>query len=182
MQSKSELRHQVLAQMRAIPSNVRSGWEQQLGELLLAECSRENYRHIGLYVGKLPEVQTLPFIQQLQQAGVSVYLPRVQANYRMSFHLFESVVALEVGAFNILQPVESAPSIAVTLLDALVVPGVVFTAEGQRIGFGGGYYDRLLETLSIPTLSLVLPVQLLPQSSWQNESHDIKIHKLLLPK
>lgn len=182
MKRKAEIRQQVLSRMHQISSAQRDQWEGQIGELLLEECQVKAYQSVGLYVGKMPEIQTLPLINRLQLADINVYLPRVQPNYRLTFHLFESERLLEISAYGILEPVQSSPQIKPNQLDVLVVPGVVFTEAGERIGFGGGYYDRLLAQYQIPTISLVFPIQLLPQTIWHHETHDIKIHKLLLPK
>ncbi|MCW6683080.1 5-formyltetrahydrofolate cyclo-ligase [Aerococcaceae bacterium NML160702] len=181
-EEKQLVRQAMLERMRVIPSEQRAEWECELGRLLLEECRVQSYQRVALYVGRFPEIQTLSIVQQLQQAGIDVYIPRTQANHQLSFHLFESEEALESGSHGILQPRQTAPEVQPTRLDVVVAPGIVFSESGERIGFGGGYYDRFLEQLIVPTLALAFPIQLLPQSSWQNESHDIKIDKLLLPK
>lgn len=58
------------------------------------------------------------------------------------------------------------------------MPGIVFTLEGFRIGFGGGYYDRFLEQYQGETCSLVFSEQI--QENWQVEPFDLPVKRLFI--
>jgi 5-formyltetrahydrofolate cyclo-ligase len=77
-------------------------------------------------------------------------LPRVDsAGQRLRFHratfqplLPERFGPLVPGAFGLLEPAATAPEVPIDALDVVIVPGLAFDAEGRRVGFGGGFYDR----------------------------------------
>lgn len=61
----------------------------------------------------------------------------------------------------------------------MVVPGVAFTTDGLRVGFGGGYYDRYLSKYHGDTISLALPTQLATDGEWQPDAYDQRVAKVL---
>ena len=65
----------------------------------------------------------------------------------------------------------------VSQIDLIHVPGLVFTTEGYRIGYGGGYYDRYLEHFSGHTLSTTYPCQI---QDFIPEKHDIPVQEVLI--
>lgn len=178
---KQQLRSDTLRLMKQISKEQRDEWQASLLKKLLIECQHALYKHVAFYYGFFPEVETLTMIKELQTRGIQVYLPRILPQRQMSFHLFEQESDLEVVQGKIYQPKVEVSSIDGGLLDVIIVPGVVFSTSGERIGFGGGYYDRYLAKRVYRTISLVLPVQLRDTADWEVEETDIKICKLLLP-
>ena len=61
----------------------------------------------------------------------------------------------------------------------MVVPGVAFTRDGRRLGFGGGYYDRYLANYRGKTISLALPTQVADAGEWAREEHDQPVDQVL---
>ncbi|MCP2014767.1 5-formyltetrahydrofolate cyclo-ligase [Deinococcus sp. HSC-46F16] len=81
--------------------------------------------------------------------------------------------AMEVSRFGVRQPPADAPRVALETVDAVLLPGLAFDRFGVRLGYGGGFYDRLLPAFSGLTVGVVweaLVVDALP-----TEPHDLRV-------
>ncbi len=85
------------------------------------------------------EVSLLPLAREALEDGKEVAFPRVEGK-GMEFFRVNSLEEFQEGSFHVMEPTGSVP---VTEPEALaLVPGVGFDAYGNRLGYGGGYYDR----------------------------------------
>ena len=80
-------------------------------------------------------------------------------------------------SFGLLEPQGDLEVVDASQIDLIHVPGLAFTTEGYRIGYGGGYYDRYLEHFSGHTLSTVYPCQI---QDFISENHDIPVQEVLI--
>ena len=90
------------------------------------------------------------FIDAIEK-GKQVYLPKVVSKTEMRFFRYEKEEDLAPGSFGIMEPC-TEESFEVTDDEErsilMIVPGVAFDSEGNRLGYGGGYYDRYIEKLT----------------------------------
>lgn len=104
-------------------------------EVLKAHC-------VYGYMNLSWETGTKEILERLWNAGIWVALPKVAGDC-MEFFRVRSMKDLEEGTFHILEPKDSCE--AVSWPDAIVlVPGLAFSRNGNRLGKGGGFYDRFL--------------------------------------
>ena len=179
---KTSLRQATLAALKSMPASSRQQLTDDLWQQFLALLADEGYQRIGLYYGVGEEVPTAQWLDPLVDLGYQVFLPRMMPQRALDFCLYHGQESLEQVFRGIYQSSQAEPAVDVASLDLLVVPGLGFREDGQRIGFGGGYYDRLLAQIETPTLSLVLPCQYYDQSAWQAEAHDQAVGRLLLAR
>lgn len=135
---------------KAIPMPLRRAKEQRIRDAVhaLPEMKRANL--VGCYVGVHSEVDTRVLIEELLSQEVRVAVPVVTPPEHMQLAEIESLGDLRPGAHDIPEPPPGA-RVLVSDVDALLIPGLLFTRAGHRLGNGGGYYDRLLRELPAAT-------------------------------
>lgn len=132
----------------------------------------QNAQKILLYIPIKNEVDTLELIHKNLRKK-EIHLPRVKDEQKISIHKITSFEDLETGSYGIPEPKENCESIRISQLDLIIVPGVAFDVKGMRIGFGKGYYDRLLKNLKTKKLALAYEFQI--KDSLPADPHDQKI-------
>jgi len=102
-------------------------------------------RTVLVYCAKEPEVQTLPLIDALLSRGTRVVVPIIEretVTLRLSY--LEDPGVLVESTFRVPEPIGHELAADVREVEAAVVPMLAFDAEGNRLGYGAGYYDRFL--------------------------------------
>jgi 5-formyltetrahydrofolate cyclo-ligase len=92
--------------------------------------------------------------------GKKVVVPRVTKENRLLLSTIASMKHLVTGPFGIMEPAENCPAVLPTDIDVFVVPGLAFDRQGHRLGWGQGYYDRLLQTVQVPLIGLAYSCQI----------------------
>lgn len=131
-------------------------------------------QHILSYLAFGSEID----LSRLDTRGKSVYVTRTHRRPpRLSVHLLDE--ALERHRLGFLQPLPTAPEIDPQVIDLALVPGLLFDARGGRLGYGLGYYDRLLPQLRPDALCLGVTVDALIVPELPSETHDVPVTHLL---
>lgn len=134
-----------------------------LEALILAE-------RIGLYAAFQKEVETAELFAKANALRKEIYYPKVDRKQnRLRYYRVHALSELQPGFAGILEPARGHPLTNLDYLDGLVVPGIVFDKRGHRLGFGGGYYDRLLAGYHGRKVALAFDFQLvesLPATVW----------------
>lgn len=169
--NKSKLRQQILIQRQSLS---RSQWQQK------SRFISDRLRDLTLFT----EAKTvLAYFNFRQEPDLSSWFTSSQrwgfprcVDSTLSWHLWQPGETLTKGKYGIEEPLPTAPMITPQEVDLILVPTVACDRQGYRLGYGGGYYDRLLsspEWLNIPTIGIVFDfayVNQLPKDAW-----DIKL-------
>ncbi|WP_241831149.1 5-formyltetrahydrofolate cyclo-ligase [Parafrankia soli] len=156
-QPKSELRRRLLALRRAgvLPDpTVLTERLLALPEVTAASC-------VAAYVGMADEPDTAEILTRLRARGVRVLLPVVRADLDLDFREFAGT--LIPGAMGTREPPPSAPLVELAKADVVIVPALAADERGNRLGRGGGSYDRALTraTPGTPVIALLNDRELL---------------------
>ena len=173
---KAELRKQVLQEMKAIPREQKQAIDQALTERLLQHPFYQETNTIATYLSFPHEFQTQGLIEQALKDGKKVLIPKTYPKGRMDFVVYDPQQLVKTS-FGLLEPQGDLEVVEPSQIDLIHVPGLAFTTEGYRIGYGGGYYDRYLEHFSSHTLSTVYPCQI---RDFSPENHDIPVQEVLI--
>lgn len=172
---KSELRRQIREEKRRLtPAQI----EQASAALAEQLCSHPLYlaaRSVYGYLSYNQEVLTLPILRRAQHDGKRVAVPKVFGD-NMRFLWLDDLRRISAGYCGIPEPSGTEP-VADDPKALVLMPGLAFTPTGQRLGYGGGFYDRFLAAEPHPTIALCYDFQLFPQLPTQ--PHDILVDAVL---
>ncbi|WP_127021199.1 5-formyltetrahydrofolate cyclo-ligase [Rheinheimera mangrovi] len=150
MTSRQQLRSHIRALRRSLSTEQQHQASLDLVQQLLPRPEVQQAQHIALYLTNDGELDTTPLIQALWQQGKSLYLPLlhpVVPGY-LVFQLYTPDTLLTPNQFGIGEPELNCSLLRpVSQLDLMFTPLVAFDSQGQRLGMGGGFYDRTLSQL-----------------------------------
>lgn len=176
---KERIRKQMLATLNTISQEEYAQYSRKIKERIIATDEFKKAEIIGITISRYPEVDTRLIIEAAWSLGKQIAVPKCDRKTReMDFRLLTSFDHLETVYMDLLEPVlAKTASVLQEQIDLQIVPGVVFSAEGYRTGFGGGYYDRYLAAYNGRTLSLAFECQ--TGQDIPIENHDLPIEKII---
>ena len=137
---KSQIRKLILK--KRYNFNLKKKKINYLNLIRLIKSASKN-KKIGLYYPIGSEVSTIEIIQHLRKKKYTISLPVLEKNSRMSFYLWNEKSPLIINNFGIPEPIKLKKVIPSTL----IIPIVAFDAKLNRLGYGGGFYDRFISNL-----------------------------------
>lgn len=144
METKRQIRQEILSRRDAVPETERAKMSRAIFRRVLDLPEFSCAGQVLLFAGYGSEPDTLPWIQECVSRGKRVFCPRVIGEV-MEFFEIETEKQLAAGYKGIREPLADEHKRYIPgLRDFMLVPGTVFDREGNRIGYGKGFYDRYL--------------------------------------
>ncbi len=179
---KADLRWALLDKRDALAPEARAEMNRIISAKLLALPEYQQATTVLAYMNIGSEFDTSDFIRHILASGKKLVLPKVNRSSKtldifQVQHLAEDLVP---GVWGIAEPDPlKCKTMAMRDIDFVLVPGLAFDARGQRVGYGGGYYDKLLAQRNPPahliaaaySLQMVAAVPCLP--------HDLCVAKTI---
>ena len=173
---KAELRKQVLQEMKTLSQEQKQAMDRVLTERFLKHPFYQEAKTIATYLSFPHEFQTQELIKRMLKDGKKVLIPKTYPKGRMDFDVYHPQQLVKTS-FGLLEPQGDLEVVEPSQIDLIHVPGLAFTTEGYRIGYGGGYYDRYLEHFAGHTMSTIYPCQV---QEFNSENHDIPVQEVLI--
>jgi len=166
-EAKRSLRERILQARDALPAATRIGHAHAIIAGLRAREDFQRARTVLLSLAFRSEWETRPLFDVALALGKTVVVPRVNVGSRM------------LDLYAIAEPLAHCQSVAPSAIDWVLVPGVAFDESGHRIGYGGGYYDRLLPTLREDARRIAGAFELQMIDRVPAAPHDLKVDAIV---
>jgi 5-formyltetrahydrofolate cyclo-ligase len=148
--NKTELR----AQAGRLRDGLPAAEKEKLDAAIIANFLRwdvyKRARTIFCYVSFRSEVDTSPILRHALAHGKTITVPKVDPATKSmrAYSICNPEKELGPGCYGILEPLAGCAEVDGTGLDIVIAPGLAFTRRGDRLGYGGGYYDRFLRLIN----------------------------------
>lgn len=177
-EQKVATRQRLREVLRAMSPDQRRRKSRAAADLILAAPEFAAARYVMLYIATSEEVDTAAIALRAWQEGKVVLAPKV-------FMADRTMLAVEISSLDsgmrptrvgVLEPIAGLP-VPPEFIDLVIVPGLGFGEQGQRLGRGGGFYDRFLSQPEFKgaTCGLAFEEQVLPDLPMLPHDHPLKM-------
>lgn len=143
--TKQELRNRVRQKRAELSPEWKENADREILRRIVASDRFREASAVLLYAPKKSEVNLLPLVSLLREKNIPVAFPKCDPEEkRMEFRILEPGARLAPGAYGIPEPPADAPVCAIDAHTLCLLPGMTYDPDGNRLGYGGGYYDRFL--------------------------------------
>ncbi|MBJ7982822.1 5-formyltetrahydrofolate cyclo-ligase [Bacillus cereus] len=181
-EEKIRLRKQIIEHMNSLSEEQYTTLSEQIAVSVYGQKEWVEAKTIGITLSMEQEVNTYPIIEKAWEEGKKIVVPKCNKGARtMSFRRISDFNQLETVYMNLREPIPAlTEEVNAREIDLLIVPGVAYTQRGERIGYGGGYYDRYLVHYKGKTLSLAYDFQIVKHIPV--EPFDKNVEKIITEK
>ncbi len=126
---------------------------------------------IALYSDFMNEVQTIELFKSLRSKKITIVYPSINKRSRtLEFYEVKNLIHMEKNSYSVLEPKYRIKKVGLDCIHVMFVPGILFDEQGFRLGYGKGYYDKVLKHLRhIETIGLAFEFQVvrrIPRQTW----------------
>lgn len=175
--SKKEIRADLLLKRKALSQQACRLKSREITKRFLTSPEFKSARTIHFYLAAPVEVQTEEMIRETLRMGKRVVVPVIEpaVNRLILSELVDfDPSRFQPGPYGISEPrPEYRKKVDSTEVDLWVIPGVGFDAAGNRLGFGGGYYDRLLSGTSGAKIAVAFEIQVVDRLPIEKTDHPV---------
>ncbi len=181
---KKTLRKELLKRRDDISPEDRDKKAAEIIRRLFNTPDFKNAKSILLYASFKSEVDTVGYLNSAIKLGKKIAVPLVDKKAsRLRLYEIKDASELQSGFMGIPEPaVLEGREKRLKDFDLVIVPGVGFDLYGNRLGYGAGYYDKLLSDSEAQIVTIALAFEEQIVSEIQGEGHDVKMDKIITEK
>ena len=179
---KSFFRKKIIYLRDSLEINEKKIKDDKIKENFKCTLLYKNSKNIFIYLGFGSEIDTKLYVKEFLDEGKNIFCPKINyKNKTMEAVKITSLSNLVSNHYGILEPLcEFNEDIYNNDdIDLIIVPGISFDLSGGRIGYGGGYYDKLLKYryTNVPKVALAYEFQVIDDVPM--EHHDIRVDYII---
>ena len=175
MEDKKSLRAEVRRRIKLIPDEAKESAAEAIFTKIEATKAFTEAKCVALFVAMWDEVPTTAVLERWRMMGKRVVVPRVEGDVMRYYDYHPDHMA--VGAFGIIEPVGDK-EVEAEAMDLMIVPGRAFTPKGDRMGRGGGYYDKYMSLEGFRAVKYGVAYACQIFDSLPTDPHDIPVDKV----
>ena len=173
---KNMVRKEVLHTRNNMSNELRKLKDKLIYDLFINSDLYKKAKDIFIYVSFGSEVSTHEIINKALRDKKNIYVPKTDINKKEMIAVkIHSFTELNVDNYGILEPISVDKEKIASDFDIIVMPGVAFDKEGNRIGYGGGYYDKYLEKNIFKAKKIALAYEEQILEKIETDYHDIEV-------
>ena len=181
---KKLVRKEILNMRNNMSNEKRILKDKLIYNLFINSDLYKKAKDIFIYVSFGSEVNTHEIIKKAIIDKKNIYVPKIDMNKKsaLSTENIHSITELNVNNYGILEPINVDKDKIANDFDIIVMPGVAFDENGNRIGYGGGYYDKYLEKNIFKAKKVALAYEEQILERIESDFHDIKVDFIINTK
>ena len=183
--AKRAIRARMRSLRQALPSSSHASRSALICDSVLATPEYASARSLALFVPIGSEVAISPIDAAARAQERRVYYPFMDpkpGGFSTGFRLVADLGSLVDRGRGFLEPPEQLPVAQRGDVDLVVVPALAVSAQGQRLGYGSGFYDATLPDVCPPAQALAVAFDFQLIGELPSEEHDFKVHTIITDK
>lgn len=176
MKSKVEIRKEITNERASLTQALKSTYDKKIIDSCLSQAYIRNCKRILAFYPMNFEPQIQLLLETLLIKGKSLYLPKINGE-NLDIYQVETLSSLTQNELSVFEPNNNHKIEQNLNFDLILIPGLAFTIYGDRIGYGQGFYDRLLEKCTGVRCAIAYEFQY--NIDFEAEKHDQKMDLLI---
>ena len=181
--NKKNIREEIIDKRNNLILDIKQNYDSLIFEEIINSEIYKKSKKIFTYISFGSEVDTIKLINYSFSNNKEVYVPKINKQTKdmiaLKIHNFNN---MSVDKWGIIEPKSVDKSNIGTDFDLIIMPGIAFDKQGNRVGYGGGYYDKYISKLNNTSNLLALAYDFQMIQDIESESHDIKVDFILTNK
>lgn len=181
--NKKNIREEIIDKRNNLILDIKQNYDSLIFEEIINSEIYKKSKKIFTYISFGSEVDTIKLIKYSFSNNKEVYVPKINKQTKdmiaLKIHNFNN---MSVDKWGIIEPNSVDKTNIGTDFDLIIMPGIAFDKQGNRIGYGGGYYDKYISKLNNASNLLALAYDFQIIQDIESESHDIKVDFILTNK
>lgn len=169
---KSNLRRMCKEKISNTPPRFFKEWGKRISELIFETDDWKNAETVFVFVSMKNEIDTSPLLKNALKNGKQLCVPRITGDGTMDAVEIKKLSELKIGKFGILEPIADCPTVKQEEIDIVLLPCLAADEQGNRLGKGGGFYDRFCEKICCKKI-ILCPELLLNNEIIPTDAHDV---------